>query len=1071
MSESKSQQISLNFDDPLWPDQEQFPMNLSAYQRTVQTIVYKDIKESKEYLILTGFTSLSNLIDFFGSQEFEKLKKVRILIGFEPNMRGRKKYPMVKLDKEIKEYWIKKGLSVMLGGAVMNLIDKINRQEIQFKFKDRLHAKLFVGDNYAVLGSSNFSRNGLNEQDEANIRVCKNKLHEQNQYNDIKLIGESYWEDSVDYNQKIIELLQNLIQQVTWEEALARAISEILEGEWLESYREILEKLQNANLWPTQWKGLAQAMTILQSQSNVLIADPTGAGKTKMCTSLVLSLQHWLFESGRNHHTNALAICPPLVVGKWKDEFRSQKRICEVESMGILSNSGEAKRKEIIGNLEIAKILTIDEAHNYLSPHSNRTETIKKNYADFKILVTATPISKRLEDLLQLIELLDVDNLSDDHFIDYCNLAQKRNKRSDQHIDQLRNFISKFTVRRTKRALNVEIEKEPESYRNRLGKVCKFPKQIEKTYTTKETDKDKKIVDQINFLASGIKGVTHLTKFNKPDFDISKDESKKTYIENRINAGKALCVYQIRAALRSSHVALVEHVEGTKSAENHFRFSGKSNISGNKIAAIQKIIAKNKLPYRYSIFKSEYFPDWLTNLDQYVEAVKNDLRIYQEIAVLAKQLSGEREKGKLDELVRIHQKHSFVLAFDSTVITLYYLKKLFSELYPDRRLLIATGSEKDKESVRVMEAFGLTSESKEGMIALCSDKMSESVDLQKASAVVLLDLPSVLRIVEQRIGRADRMDSLHKEIEIYWPNDSDEYSLKADKRIVDTNAIVDKIYGANITIPEELKDKHFEKIDSIENIIDEYKQFEDKDESWSGFNDSFQAVIELKEGKNPVITTDFYNEFKEVRSSIRTRVSFLGSDKNWCFIALKGDQEHSPRWYFIDHENNILTDLPDICKQLRQHIANKSEQLGWQQSFLENYINIFKRKERELLPPKKKRALEVAEVILERQRKRKEVTHEEAELIDQLRNFFVPKSKFVIDYEHFSDEWITVLQPYLNTKRANQGRRKKTLNLNNLKNDKHIFFDEKTLSRIINNTKYTEEIDSKIASCIIGIAN
>lgn len=1063
------QQIQINFDTHRWPEQEHFPLNLAAHKRTVQSIVYEDISQSEEYLILTGFTSLSNLIDFFGSQEFEMLKKVRILIGFEPNMRGRKKYPIVKLDKEIKEYWIKKGLSVMLGGAVMNLIEKINRKEIQFKFKDRLHAKLFVGDNYAVLGSSNFSKNGLNDQDEANIRVCKNDDHEQKQYNDIKLIGESYWEDSVDYNQKIIELLQNLIQQVTWEEALARAISEILEGEWLESYREILEKLQNAKLWPTQWKGLAQAMTILQSQSNVLIADPTGAGKTKMCTSLVLSLQHWLFESGRSHHTSALAICPPLVVGKWKEEFRSQNRICEVESMGILSNSGEAKRKEIIGNLEIAKILTIDEAHNYLSPHSNRTETIKKNQADFKILVTATPISKRLEDLLQLIELLDVDNLSDDHFIDYCNLVLKRNKRSDQHIDQLRNFISKFTVRRTKRALNIEIEKEPESYRNRLDKVCKFPKQIEKTYTTKETFEDKKIVDQINDLASGIKGVTHLIKFNKPDFDISKEESKKSYIDNRISAGKALCVYQIRAALRSSHVALVEHIEGTKSAQEHFKFSGKSNTSGDKIAAIQKIISKNQLPYKSSIFKSEFFPYWLTNLDQYIEAVENDLRIYQKIAALAKQLSGEREKGKLDELVRIHKKHSFVLAFDSTVITLYYLRKLFSELYPDRKLLIATGSEKDKESERVMQVFSLTSESKDGMIALCSDKMSESVDLQKASTVVLLDLPSVLRIVEQRIGRADRMDSLHKEIEIYWPNDSHEYSLKADKRIVDTNAIVDKIYGANINIPEELKDKHFEKIDSIDNIIDEYKQFEDKDESWSGFNDSFQAVVELKEGKNTLITTDFYNQFKEVRSSIRTRVSFVGSETNWCFIALKGDQERSPRWYFIDHENNIHTDLPDICQQLRYHTSRKSVQLNWQQQSLQTYINHFKRMERDLLPPKKKRALEVAHAILLRQKNRKDYSSEEKESIQRLLDLFAKTPDFIIDYEHFADDWILLLQPLLNEKRANQGRKKKILNLSSLENDRKISFHIIDLIRILKNTRITEDIDSKIASCIIGI--
>src|SRR5690606_33532522 len=120
--------------------------------------------------IVTGFTSLSNLIVFFCSQDFEKLESTRILIGFEPNVRGRKKYLRFKLDKEIKDYWLKRGLSIMLGGAVINLIDKIDKGIIEFKYKDKLHAKLYVGDKHAILGSSNFSKNGLNYQEEANIR-------------------------------------------------------------------------------------------------------------------------------------------------------------------------------------------------------------------------------------------------------------------------------------------------------------------------------------------------------------------------------------------------------------------------------------------------------------------------------------------------------------------------------------------------------------------------------------------------------------------------------------------------------------------------------------------------------------------------------------------------------------------------------------------------------------------------------------------------------------------------------------------------------------------------------------
>ncbi len=304
-------QIPIDFEIIKWPDHSKFPLNIKSQARTTESILHEDIKNSTSYIIITGFTSLSNLVDLFGSKDFEKLKNVRILIGFEPNLKGRKSYQRFGLDKEIKDYWLKNRFSIMQGGAVIHLIEKIENGLIEFKFKDKLHAKIYVGDDFAILGSSNFSKNGLTKQEEANIRVSNsvNSFLEMEQYDSIKLIANSFYDDATCYNDKIIELLKDLIQEVSWEEALARAISEILEGEWLNDYKEIQDKLEQTKLWPTQWKGLAQAVTILQRQSNVLIADPTGAGKTKLCTSTVLSLKHWLYEIGKNYSTNSLIIC------------------------------------------------------------------------------------------------------------------------------------------------------------------------------------------------------------------------------------------------------------------------------------------------------------------------------------------------------------------------------------------------------------------------------------------------------------------------------------------------------------------------------------------------------------------------------------------------------------------------------------------------------------------------------------------------------------------------------------------------------------------------------------------
>ncbi|MCB0745286.1 MAG: hypothetical protein KDC67_15360, partial [Ignavibacteriae bacterium] len=139
-----------------WPKQEHFPLNLKTYNRTVQETLQGDIESCKELIILTGFTSLSHLIDTFGNKELENLKDIKIVLGFEPNPLGRKRYHVWPLEREIREYWLKKGLSILSGGSVINLIEKIKNKSVHIRFYDKLHAKIYASDRMAMLGSSNF---------------------------------------------------------------------------------------------------------------------------------------------------------------------------------------------------------------------------------------------------------------------------------------------------------------------------------------------------------------------------------------------------------------------------------------------------------------------------------------------------------------------------------------------------------------------------------------------------------------------------------------------------------------------------------------------------------------------------------------------------------------------------------------------------------------------------------------------------------------------------------------------------------------------------------------------------
>lgn len=1074
--DSHSGQFVLDFESELephlqWPDQYDFPINLDYPERNVEKVLLADLTRAKKFTILTGYTSLSHLIDLFGkTDEYTNGKSIRVVLGFDPNFRGRKRYHNKPLDKEIAEYWLKKGLSILQGGSVINLISKIQSGQIQFKFYQKLHSKIYVSENSAMIGSSNFSKNGLVHQTEANSRVTIDG--NKDKYFGAKSLADNYFIKATPYPD-IVELLKNLISQVDWQDAVARAIAEILEGGWLSEYKSLMSKLEAVKLWPTQWRGLAQAMAILQENSNVLIADPTGAGKTKLCSTLILALESWLYENGRKEKANSVIVCPPLVMEKWKQEFQELSTISNNQiSNGTLSQAGLKKLKLAEKDLDLANILAIDEAHNYLNVASKRSIAIRRNNADFKILITATPINKKIDDLLKIIELLDVDNLDDESFESFKSLRLRPDLKKPKDIEKLRKFISRFTVRRTKKIINEQIAIEPKKYENVLGDTCRFPTQIEKTYKTLETENDKQIVLKINEICKNLKGLTYLKSTNKPKFNLTKEE-RQGYIDRRINASKFLSIYVIRHRLRSSRVAILEHIIGKKKVQKWESFEvKKTNENTIKIDEIDKLIGRNKLPYIHKDFNECKLPDWMVDLEKYKKACHEEQRNYLKIAELVKQLSIRREEGKARELLRQIVAKEKILAFDSCVITLHYLKHLIQKLNSNIKILVATGATK-KQSEEVLEKFHLTSKNDEKIIALCSDMMSEGVDLQKASAVTLLDLPSVIRIVEQRFGRIDRMDTPFKEIEMYWPDDSEEFSLNGDKRLFELTDLVDDTLGSNFNIPENLKFKHFSGSKNIRETIKEFRVYELADDSWEGIQDNFLPIIDLKQGKKALISEEDYEAYRGIDSSVKAGVSFLKSTKEWCFIAVRGDKNHSPKWYFIDPKSDIqiYTEFPEICKLLRENLEGKQIRVEWNDDYLEHYLNILRKKELELLPPKKRRALKVAREILHIRYNQRSVQIEEKKVIRKLLVLLREESRFV-DLDDFAMTWIKFLQPYLEDKRARNTRNRRAFNLNDLVGRSEITrmdFKLTELQKMLEEVPLYEEIDYKIAACIAGV--
>jgi len=1073
----------MDFDNPplplvVWPDNRAFPLNLRGFvdKRTVLEVVLEDIAGSEHYLVVTGFTSLAHIIELFGGKVvFGGLRDVRIVLGFEPELRERKLWQSAELDKDVKEYWAGQHYSLLNGGVVIKVIELIKEERVCFRLSDGLHAKIYVGDQNTILGSANFSKNGLTLQHEANIRIENNVLKpvEQEQYRAIKQIAENYYQLGKPYNDTIIELLKNLLKLVTWQEALARAIAELVDKPWLNDIPELYNKLNSLKLWPSQRLGLGQAMYILQTQGCVLIADPTGSGKTKMISTLQLVLYHWLWETGRRNRSYAVTICPPLVKDSWHKEFVDIEFSQSGQiSMGALSYTKGHSHGTHVKEIRNANILVVDEAHNFLNLHSFRSMSVAEHTSDNIILATATPINKRPKDLMRLIELLGVDNLGDQELEDFKALKKQRHIKSNStEFAALKTYIEKFIVRRTKTQLNKLIDREPELYINRQGKQCRYPENLPQIYKTGETKEDQRIAREINRLAGELKGLIYLQSIMRPDDLEAKDE--QYHIDLRLRAAKALSKYNIQAKMRSSKAALLEHLKGTDAALEEYNFKSGKDKSGNVIGTINKlspVLPKNQL--------KTVCPEWLTDLPAYQQVCREEINIYEQIAKLSIDLSLSRELKKISELLKLFKEHALVLAFDSTVLTLDFLGKLMRIHHPDSAIEhhVVTGASTKTTVASILKKFDLGSTS-QNVLALCSDSMSEGVNLQQASALMFLDMPSVLRIAEQRIGRIDRLDSPHTKVKVYWPLDSEEFALRSDKQLIKTSFDTESLIGSNFTIPDEIMDQHLEDVIRPEEMIQAIKENKDQEYLWAGVKDAFTSVHDLYEGEDPLIDLKTYEAWKDVDASVKVKLSIGRSDRPWIFLAVKGTKAISPRWYFVDADKKISIELGEVCQQLRHHInATEHWEMKWSEAVqqeLDQYIKLLLDNEINILPSKRKRAIEVAKFILEKQFKLAEKDLPRRKLIRQVLQMFEPRivnEEYNIDYYHFSQQWLDIFTPILaEKKRAQKKKYKKVLSLLDLRKDKSVDLTNELLQKILNDAPLIVNMWSRVASCIIGL--
>lgn len=289
------------------------------------------------------------------------------------------------------------------------------------------------------------------------------------------------------------------------------------------------------------------------------------------------------------------------------------------------------------------------------------------------------------------------------------------------------------------------------------------------------------------------------------------------------------------------------------------------------------------------------------------------------------------------------------------------------------------------------------------------------------------------------------------------------------------------LLGSNISLPDHLSpEEDTESSDeAIASMAELVKNEEQKaSEIWT-LNDVFDPVRSLVEGEQSLVSSEVYDRVRA--NKVRTSLSLVFSKNGypWAFFAIAGTEWGSPRWVYFDFlEGKPITELDYISKKLKENLGAEVNDFspGEEASrCLEDFLGKLMKAEKEMLPKKKQRALELMNKVLE-QYKNKSVKDEDREreksvndllsLLNKLPSIREVPSREV-DLSLLAECWLDLIQPRWLERL--QERRSEPLRLKDLYQN---LIDDPILTEKLKDAlkvKTVKPLEERIVAAIIGV--
>lgn len=806
---------------------------------------------------------------------------------------------------------------------VYDLSQLIKDGKVNFKIylKDKFHSKAYLLDvgynngeikeQYAIVGSSNFTKSGLGDLDNRSNTELNAVLRQPSAIKEVKNWYNEIWEEAEDFNKELLNIIDNNTRFETHDfspfDILLKTLYEYLKGETI--FEEI-QALDLDDLTEFQEFAVHKAIQILEKYNGVIIADSVGLGKTYVAKGLLkyFSLQN----------KNVLIISPGSLKNMWRYESSDLDL-----NINVITQEKIGKKGISSAAIQNVETIIIDEAHNFRNQNANRyKELIKVTMGKKIVQLTATPINNSIYDLYNILTLF----LKEDDFKKEFGIARLKDifKDYDNKKDEVSNILNEVMIRRSRTFIRnkygnsdraLYIKNQELKFPTR--KLKKISYSISDLYGENIYNEIANIIENLNlpiiseeFLSEGQQ---FYNKSLVKTIFLKRFESSVEAFRNSIMKQLKYCDLLLDS-MEAGYLLLKKEVMDELNSDN---FEIDVNVTKVELS------------------------NYNGNLNELVDQIKIDKQNLSEIIKLIKSIDNEKDI-KLQTLknhLRLNNNTKKLLIFTQFKDTARYLFKylrdndfgIVAELdsqnnYNNKKEeLVAQFAPKANPSM-------FNPDNSEIDILITTDILSEGQNLQDCNTIINYDLTwNPVRII-QREGRIDRITTNHDEIYIYnfIPDD------KLDSILNLTQRLAKKIEYINETIGNESRIISDDEI-LIEKVFNEKHQNQIK-----RINEEDQTILdELEQEGEDILPSDeyIYEDYKELIYSNESNRKFAELLPDGIYSIKRSDTNkgvfiyyqtsNTDYWLFYDAKSNeFRTNKSEIYKLISTGYYLKSKPIN-----------------------------------------------------------------------------------------------------------------------------------------------